>query len=110
MKRPGKIRGLDEIYFNYNSIYGVYESLWLSSTWPIKVLMHGTLTHYRGELVLKTSAQFEIENGVIEYVKGELKMKADEKNIFERTTHIKTSKDTEDHWMYWMKESVIKVK
>ena len=29
----------DVVYFNYNSIYDAYESLWVSATWPIKVTM-----------------------------------------------------------------------
>ncbi|MAW80471.1 MAG: hypothetical protein CMI63_09550 [Parvularcula sp.] len=26
----------DEVFFNYNPVYGAYESVWLSATWPVK--------------------------------------------------------------------------
>ncbi len=106
MERPGKIRGLDVVYFNYNSIYDTYESLWLSSTWPIKVLMQGTLEEGGDNLVLRTSAQFQIENGVTEYVKGELVTNGATMDLgsFTRQTMIRTSEYEEGEWYHHMTE------
>ncbi len=108
MERPGKIRGLDVVYFNYNSIYDTYESLWFSSTWPIKVLMQGTLEERRDGLSLRTSAQFQIENGVTEYVKGELMTNSATMDLssFTRQTMIRTSEYEEGEWYHHMTEVV----
>lgn len=108
MERPGKIRGVDEVFFNYNTIYERYESFWLSSTWPIKVLMQGSLERQAKELVLHTQAEFLIENQVTEYVKDELRIGADKakQNTFIRQTHIRTSKMAADEWLHHMTEMV----
>lgn len=102
MERPGQIRGLDEVYFNYNEIYEHYESLWLSSTWPIKVLMQGQLEN-QDSTVLSSQAQFEIQDNLMEYVKGILTLNK-QGTSFERRTLIRTSKDPEDQWRYHMLE------
>ena len=107
IKRPGKIRGLDEVYFNYNSIYNNYESLWLSSTWPIKVLMQGTLKRDSSNISLNTSAQFQIENDIMENVKDELLVGTKESNLdsFTRKTFIRTSDYKEGVWHHHMTET-----
>jgi len=106
MERPGKVRGVDEVFFNYNRIYKVYESLWLSSTWPIKVLMQGNLEREVENLNLSTKAEFLIENEVMEYVRGELLIGADKanQNSFTRQTYIRTSKMEKDDWLHHMTE------
>ena len=106
MTRPGKANGIDEVFFNYNSIYDTYESLWLSSTWPIKVLMQGTLQRTNGKLNLNTLADFEIENGVIEYVKDELILDGtrESQSSFKRETHIRTSNSKDNAWIHHMTE------
>ena len=107
MERPGRIRGLDVVYFNYNSIYNQYESMWLSSTWPIKVIMKGQLQDVEGDLVLATSAEFQIENKVMEYVRDEMKVSSFDisaENSFIRQTHIRTSEYEEGVWHHHMTE------
>lgn len=111
INRPGKIRGLDVVYFNYNSIYNMYESMWLSSTWPIKVLMQGTLQKNEDNIILITSAQFEIENNVTEYVNGELTIGTKESNLnsFTRKTFIRTSNSEEGAWRHHMTETASRI-
>jgi hypothetical protein len=111
INRPGKIRGLDVVYFNYNSIYNTYESMWLSSTWPIKVLMQGTLQKNEDNIILITSAQFQIENNVTEYVKGELVIgtKEPDLNSFTRKTLIRTSNSEEGAWHHHMTETANRI-
>lgn len=111
IKRPGKIRGIDEVFFNYNSIYDLYESLWLSSTWPIKVLMQGALQNNEDSIILKTSAEFQIENNITEYVKGELMIDKSESNLssFTRKTFIRTSDWEEGIWRHHMTETARKI-
>ena len=106
MERPGRVRALDEVFFNYNSIYDQYESLWLSSTWPIKVLLGGSLSRKGNNMVLTTAANFKIENGITEFVKGELVLDA-EGNSFTRNTHIRTSET--DDWYHHMIETARRV-
>ena len=106
VERPGKIRGLDEVFFNYNSIYGKYESLWLSSTWPIKVLMSGNLTREGNNIILSTEANFKIENGVTEFVRDTLVLDG-KGNSFVRKTNIRTS-ETED-WYHHMTENARRI-
>lgn len=112
IKRPGKIRGLDVVYFNYNSIYEVYESVWLSSTWPIKGLFQGTLQKNNDRFILNTLGQFEIENNVTEYVKGELIVQVEGLNLnsFIRKTHIRTSDYEEGVWHHHMTETAKRIK
>ena len=112
MERPGKIRALDEVYFNYNKIYDTYESLWLSSTWPIKVLMQGQLNQIADSLVLSTSAEFLIKDNITEYVKDKLIVRRDSNGVisFYRNTFIRTSKDPKDKWVHHMHESASLVK
>ena len=110
MARPGKIRGLDLVFFNYNNIYEYYESVWFSSTWPIKTVMRIDLEHGANSLVMKTSGQFRIENDVMEYVKSELYAQAlnGKTNTFTRQTYIRTSAYATDKWRHHMTERAIK--
>ncbi|NKB90478.1 MAG: hypothetical protein GKS06_19905 [Acidobacteria bacterium] len=98
----------DDVYFNYNPIYERFESLWLSSTWPIKVLMHGSVTVEADTVVLRHSAEFPIENGVMEFVRGELHYDATT-DSFERRTHIRTSEYAPGDWRHHMTEVARKV-
>lgn len=112
MERPGKVRGLDVVYFNYNQIYDQYESLWLSSTWPIKVLLQGTLEKSNYGITLRTKAEFPIQNNLTEYVKDEMVVtnpKSDNTSI-ERKTYIRTSNDPDDQWTHHMTEALSKTK
>ncbi len=111
IERPGKIRGVDEVFFNYNSIYKMFESIWLSSTWPIKVLMQGTFTQRANDLVLNTKAQFRIQGEVTEFVKDELTIGKEEtdQTAFTRQTFIRTSEDKEGDWHHHMTEVAEKV-
>ncbi len=102
--RPDKVRGLDVVYFNYNSIYKEYESLWLSSTWPIKVLMRIDLLKDDKQKKLKTEAQFKIENDITEFVKDELVIQNENHNSFKRQTLIRTSDSKDDKWINHMVE------
>jgi hypothetical protein len=110
MLRPNKKPSIDVVYFNYNSIYGDYESLWLSSTWPIKVLMSGQLEKNEIDLKLNTRAQFQIGKGITEFVKGKLLLKqpALNANTFIRQTFIRTSEDKEHEWIHHMTETAIR--
>ncbi len=111
MERPGRIRGLDEVYFNYNPIYETYESLWLSSTWPVKVLMQGDLIKTDEGQRLNTKAQFLIQDGITEYVKDELVLsESDAADMsFFRQTFIRTNNDAEDDWYHHMNESAVRI-
>ncbi len=107
MKRSGKKDALNDVYFNFNSVTNTYESLWFSSTWPVKVLLGGDLKKVGSEWILETTAEFPIADGVVENVKDVLVFE-EGSNEFERKTFIKTSKETE--WKYHSKEDAIKVK
>ncbi len=100
MSRQDKDDALMDVYFNYNRIYGHYESLWVSSTWPIKVIEKGQLIKADDGVVLQGSAEFLIEDGATEYVQDELVMK-DEKQ-FQRITRIRNS--TSSDWHHHMTE------
>ena len=106
MERAGKIRGLDVVYYNYNSIYKLYESVWLSSTWPIKGILQGNLDRNIDQHTLRTSGQFKIENDITEYVKDELIAPVVnlDLNSFTRHTHIRTSEYEEGVWYHHMIE------
>lgn len=102
IERPGKRRGLDYVYLNYNDIYDKYESTWLSSTWPIKSTMQGDFSMVDGQRVLSTTTEFPIANGVMEYVKGQTTITS--KDSFHRKLHIRTSEKPE--WYYHMIEEI----
>lgn len=113
MKRPEKIRGLDVVYFNYNPIYELYESVWLSSTWPIKGILQGNLLKEADHYILSTSGEFKIENNVMEYVRDEMKaIKSISPNVnsFVRKTHIRTSNYEKGVWHHHMTETAKRVK
>ncbi|GEM_PF-2964717 len=109
MERPGKSDAINEVYFNYNSIYDQYESLWLSSTWPIKVLLQGELKKDDQALQLNTEASFHIENNLIEYVRDELvtELRSSKVEYFKRETYIRTSE--EDDWFHHMTEEARRI-
>ena len=86
----------------------MYESMWLSSTWPIKVLMQGDLVLDTTRLILKTQASFEIENGATEYVRDEMEVAGDGRS-FERKTLIRTSEHEEGKWLHHMTETASRV-
>lgn len=111
MERPGRTRALDVVYFNYNRIYKQYEHLWLSSTWPVKVLMQGDMTENAKGIVLKSTAMFSIGKGITEYVKGELITKGKRASVksFQRKTYIRTSRDKKGVWCYHMIEEAKRV-
>ncbi len=103
--RTGKTDIIDVVYYNHNSIYKNYENLWLSATWPIKVLMQGQLKKSFGKIEYNSKASFKIGSGITEYVKSKMKIDLKE-DVFIRNTHIKTSKDT--IWRFHIKESAAK--
>nr|WP_288935157.1 DUF1579 family protein [uncultured Allomuricauda sp.] len=104
MQRSNKNRALDVVYYNYNSIHNKYESMWLSSTWPIKVLMQGDLITKEKHLQLKTYSKFLIDNDIIEYVQDELIISKNKPKSLQRKTYIRTSEDSEGSWKYHMLE------
>ena len=110
MIRPKRTNARNHVYFNYNPIYQVYESMWVSSTWPIKVLMQGDITEQGNQVIMNTSTNFPIEDGVMEYVKSEMTYPNDDSvDAFQRRTHIRTSKDQPDSWRYHMEEKAIRI-
>ncbi|MGX1929053.1 DUF1579 family protein [Flagellimonas sp. 2504JD4-2] len=110
-ERPGKIRALDKVYFNYNAIYKTYESLWLSSTWPIKVLLQGQFDMSKENPILTTSAQFPIQDSITEFVQDVLTLETQHENTsFYRKTLIRTNKDPEGKWTHHMDEHAVKIK
>ena len=98
---------IDDVYFNYNPIYDRFESVWMSATWPIKVILAGSLDGNDSTKTLKTAAEFSIENDVVEYVRDELSYSADEPlpASFTRNTHIRTSEYEEGVWHHHMIET-----
>ncbi len=97
LAREGKKDALNDVYFNYNQISGQYESMWMSSTWPVKVLLQGNLENDGDTLRLTTNAEFPIENNLTEYVRDILVI-AKGSNSYYRKTYIKTS--AEKDWRY----------
>ena len=97
LSREGKKDALNDVYFNYNQISDKYESMWMSSTWPVKVLLKGDLENDGDTLRLTTLAEFLIENDLTEYVKDVLVM-AKGADSFYRKTFIKTS--AENDWRF----------
>ena len=101
-EREGRPPINDVVYFNYNSIYGTYESLWVSATWPIKVTM--SAAPGQDPAAVLWESEFLIENGVREWVRSTWNQ-GDETG-FSRRTDIRTSNDPEDVWLHWMNETV----
>ena len=100
----GERRIVEEVYFNYNKIYETHEALWLSASWPIKVIMSGTLDTDR---VLRATAEFAIEDGIIEYVQSEHRFGDGE---FEYRVAIRTSgSSAADGWLEHMVERATKI-
>lgn len=98
--RPDRGPARDDVFHNYNSEYGRHESMWLSSTWPIKVIMSGDMDV--SARTLTAASQFPLANDVIEYVRSTYRW--DDDSIV-RETHIRTSEDLEDDWTYHMIET-----
>ncbi len=98
---------IDDVYYNYNPIYERFESVWMSATWPIKVILAGSLGADDSVSTLKTAAEFAIENDVIEYVRDELSFGANEPVAasFMRNTHIRTSEYEDGVWHHHMIET-----
>jgi len=92
----------DEVFFNYNSIYGTYESLWVSATWPIK----NTMRAEPGQSpdAMTWTSEFLIENGVREYVRSFWNVS--DAAGFSRRTDIRTSEYADGEWLHWMNEIV----
>ncbi len=90
----------DEVFFNYNPIYGVYESVWLSATWSIKTTMSSTPEQDSATMVW--NSEFPIEDGVTEWVRSEWTIAAE--GEFSRRLFIRTSRDPEAEWTHWMDE------
>ena len=105
-KRVGQRDVIDRVYFNYNHIYELYESVWLSSTWPIKGIMQSKMSFLDGRPILNSQADFFIGNQVTEYVKDELEVS--EKGGFQRETYIRLSTDKPGYWRHHMTEFVYK--
>ena len=99
--RPDKSNVLDDVYFNYNPIYGKYESVWLASSWPIKVVVSVEMKKEGDSIILLNTAEFPISDDIIEQVSGKLEYSD---NAFIRNTHIRTSKDEPDVWKHHMVE------
>ncbi|QSE96110.1 DUF1579 family protein [Fulvivirga lutea] len=95
-ERPDKKKAIDLVFFNYNSLFNQYESMWLSSTWPVKVLMEGKIE----QNVLSTAAQFPLGNGQTEYVRDTLEFT---NNKLLRRTYI-TTDSTLRNWTYHLLE------
>lgn len=106
-ERPGKLNSINDVYYNYNSIYDLYESIWMSSTWPVKVLLQGDLRVTDDSVVLSTNAEFPIGEGVNEYVKDVLVFDPSSQNNYYRDTYIRTSKDTADIWRHHSREKAV---
>lgn len=109
MERLDRPNATDIVYYNYNKIYHKYESLWLSSTWPIKVLLQGDLTTADNGTLLNTTASFLIENGITEYVMDKLLLTKDDPKIFVRKTYVRTSVDENEKFTYHMLEKTRRV-
>lgn len=97
LERQDKKNALNDVYFNYSAISEKYESMWMSSTWPVKVLLAGDIRNEKDTIRLETCAEFSIGNGIIEHVRDVLTIKIGAVN-FNRKTYIKTSEETE--WKY----------
>ena len=97
MNDPERWLRLNDVYFNYNALAEKYESLWFSSTWPVKVLLSGDVQEKSDSIFLETFAEFPIEDGLTEYVRDVLIMKKGT-DSFSRKTYIRTSNDTD--WKY----------
>jgi len=94
----------EEVYFNFNSIYDRYEALWLSPTWPIKVIMGGSIQGSE----FRALAEFPIEDGVVEYVRSQHRWAGD--NAFEYDVAIRTSADPEGTgWRQHMVERATRI-
>lgn len=100
---------IEHVYFNYNSIYEQYEAIWVSGTWPIKVLMAGDLNKDDNTTTLESAAEFSIGNDRLEQVRSSLKFEGNHQPIsrFTRTTHIRVTESAsfdDVDWLHHMTE------
>ena len=102
---------IEHVYFSYNPIYEQYESIWISATWPIKVLMSGELAKANGQTYLDTNAEFRIANGVLEQVRSRLWFESTTSTVeeFSRETFIRTSDLDTEAWIHHMTASATRV-
>ncbi|MEQ8924681.1 MAG: DUF1579 family protein [Fulvivirga sp.] len=100
-ERPNQKRAMDLVFFNYNSIYNQYESVWLSSTWPVIVLMEGKIE----QNVLSTVAKFPLGDGRTEYVRDTIEFT--ENKLFRRT-YI-TTDSTQVNWTFHLMEESVTI-
>lgn len=91
------------VYLNFNDIYEQYESLWISSAWPIKNTMSAKPAAIPG--TLHWTSEFLIENGVTERVQTQWKIGRD---TVERRVEIRTSEDPSNSWLFWIQERLVR--
>ncbi|MEL7045310.1 MAG: hypothetical protein AAGL66_09865 [Pseudomonadota bacterium] len=91
------------VYLNFNGIYGRYESLWISASWPIKNTMSATPAAIPG--TLRWTSEFLIENGVTERVQTLWNI---DRNTVERRVEIQTSQDPANFWLFWLQERLVR--
>ena len=101
-ERKGRAPIHDDVFLNFNAVYGVYESVWLSATWPIQVIMSAKPSKSPGRLVWDSN--FLIENNVREWVRSTWTIDNDG-GTFARKTDIRTSRHPDANWTHWMNES-----
>ncbi|MEP5612179.1 MAG: DUF1579 family protein [Cyclobacteriaceae bacterium] len=97
LERPSKKQALNDVYFNYNPLSKKFESMWMSSTWPVKVLLVGDMSNQNDTTILTTRAEFPIENNLTEHVRDVLTIENGSSRYI-RKTYIRTSTETE--WKY----------
>ncbi len=82
---------VEHVYYNYNEVSSRYEAIWISGTWPVKVLMLGELTTDEERILLRSAAQFEIADNDVEQVRSDFSflIEGDRVNRFRRDTYIR---------------------
>lgn len=83
----GSVRTAGSLH-NYNRIYSYHESLYYSSTWPIKPLGRSTITRKGNEILWVNEFEFPLSDDRIEYVRAEMTLSGD---IMETKEFIKRS-------------------
>ncbi len=91
------------VYLNFNGIYGRYESLWISASWPIKNTMSAEPASIPGTLFW--TSEFLIEDGVTERVKTQWEIGSD---AIERRVEIQTSQNPTNSWLFWLQETLVR--
>lgn len=98
---------IEHVYFNYNPIYERYEAIWVSGTWPIKVLMSGELTEEPDRISLNMRSEFPLQNDVLEQVRSEMVIR--KSGSLSRKTYIRTSEYEEGAWRHHMTETAVRL-